>query len=454
MTATKFATEAHRHGWRRRDILRLGAASAVAGAAPAGWTANGPVELVFAFGPDDTGTVQALIDGFNEAHGDRIRVRWQVMPRASNAYLQQIRSDFLAGAADVDVFGADIIWTAEFATQRWVADLSRRFHGDYDPDAFLDAALFSAQYDHRTWGVPWYTDAGMLFYRRDLLEQSGFSEPPDTWEALAEMVATVTNDSGVPHGLVFQGADYEGGVTNALEFLWGHGARVMTGTVAISPHFGGLDALDPNVITVDTAEAAAALDTARSLVAEGVAPEAVSGFRELESMRAFLAGEAVFMRNWPYVYGSLTDPEQSSISPEQVGIAPIPVGREGRRSFSCLGGWNLMINANSTHQEAAWEFIRFATAPEQQRMRAVEGGYLPTLASLYEDTDLQTRVPVIELGRQEVENARLRPVSPYYSQMSPRISRAFNLALRGELDGSEAVARLRRELQHILQVNR
>jgi len=130
------------------------------------------------------------------------------------------------------------------------------------------------------------------------------------------------------------------------------------------------------------------------------------------------------------------------------------VGREGRRSFSCLGGWNLMINANSPHQEAAWEFIRYATAPEQQRMRAVEGGYLPTLRALYDDQSLLEQVPVLALGRQEVENARLRPVSPYYAQMSPRISRAFNLTLQGELDGATAVARLERELRHILQANR
>lgn len=449
-----------RSGLSRRDFLKLGGAG-LAGAMVLGTAgtirvarAQSAVDLVFGFGPDETGTLQKIIDNFNIEYDGKIRVHWREMARESDAYFRQMRSDFLAGAADIDVFGGDIVWTAEFAHNRWIQDLSSLFHQDYDADDFMGAALNSAAYKARVWGVPWYTDAGMLFYRKDLLEQSGFEKPPATWDQLKEMAGQIQQDAGTRHGLVFQGADYEGGVTNALEYIWGAGGDVMLGSLSFSPQLGiNPGDIDPNVIVVDSPEAARGLDIARSMISEGVAPETVTRFRELEATQAFLAGDAVFMRNWPYAYGSLIDPEQSAITAEQVGIAPMPV-TTANRSWSCLGGWNLMVSALSTKQEAAWTFIRYATASEQQRLRALEGGFLPTLLDLYDDPDIQQAMPVIVQGREALANSRMRPVSPFYSQMSPRISRAFNLTLRGDLNGQEAVQRLSRELGTILLQNR
>jgi multiple sugar transport system substrate-binding protein len=113
-----------------------------------------------------------------------------------------------------------------------------------------------------------------------------------------------------------------------------------------------------------------------------------------------------------------------------------------------------MINAASRKQDAAWAFIRFATDAAQQKMRAVEGGFLPTLKSLYDDSEIQRQVPVVVLGKEALANSRARASSPFYSEMSPRISRAFNRALKGELTGEQAAQRLARELRAILRRNR
>ena len=77
------------------------------------------------------------------------------------------------------------------------------------------------------YGVPWFTDAGMLYYRKDLLEESGFSKPPETWDELKEQARKVQRDSGTQYGFVFQGADYEGGVVNGLEYVWISGGDVL-----------------------------------------------------------------------------------------------------------------------------------------------------------------------------------------------------------------------------------
>ncbi len=442
----------------RRRFLKLGGAG-LAGAALLPAAAHprpaAPTELVFTFGPDDSGTLRALIDAFNARHSGQIRVTWREMSRESDAYYRQLESDFMADAADVDVIGGDVVWTAPFATRGWVRDLSRRFFGAYDPEDFLEAALNAAVYRFKVWGVPWYTDAGMLFYRKDLLQSSGFAGPPTTWDQLKQTAARVRRDARTRYGFVFQGAEYEGGVANALEYIWNAGGRVLTGNVSVAGTFGQ-SVIDPNVISVDSVDAARGLDTARSLVAEGYAPAQVTDFRELDALRVFLAGEAVFMRNWPYAYGILADAAQSRITPEQVGVAPLPAATEGHRRYSCLGGWNLMINARADRrkQEAAWTFIRFAVEAAQQKRRALDGGFLPSLRRLYDDPEILARVPVIAQGRQAVADARVRLVSPYYMQMAPRIARAFNRVLRGDVDGAGAVRALQAELQTILRKNR
>jgi multiple sugar transport system substrate-binding protein len=137
------------------------------------------------------------------------------------------------------------------------------------------------------------------------------------------------------------------------------------------------------------------------------------------------------MRNWPFVYGPLSDPKTSRAGPEQVdGTATLPVAHGGDSSFSGLGGWNFLVNATSEDKlDEMWAFIEFMTAPEQQRAFALSSARLPTLRSLYEDERVLEKLPIARLGREAVENARPRPVSPYYSDMSLVMAEQFNAAL-------------------------
>jgi len=96
---------------------------------------------------------------------------------------------------------------------------------------------------------------------------------------------------------------------------------------------------------------------------------------------------------------------------------------------------------------------RHATIAQQKR-RALDGGFLPSLRSLYDDQQILQSVPVIALGREAITNIRTRPISPFYMQIAPRIARAFNRTLRGDVTGAQAVEALQKELQTILRRNR
>ena len=427
-----------RAGISRREFLKLGGAglagAAMLGMAGCGGGAEGD-KITFTFGPDNSGGLQTLIDRFNEQNEGGIQVEWRETPAASDEYFEQMFSELQSGKSSVDVIGGDVVWPAQFAANGFLVDLSDRFTDEMKGD-HLDGPLQPITYEGRTYGVPWFTDAGMFYYRKDLLENSGFSEPPKTWDEMKEMVAKVRADSGEEYdGYVFQGAQDEGGVVNALEHIWNAGGEV----------------LDGDRVIINSAEAVEGLKLRRSMIEDGIASTATGDYSTQESQSAFTSGDVVFMRNWPFVYGLLSSPDQSQVSPEQVGIAPIPVSDSGTRSFSGLGGWNFLVNAASEDKiEEIWTFIEFMIAPEQQKTLALESTRLPTLKSLYEDEELLEKVPVASLGRDALSNSRSRPVSPYYSDMSLEMAAQFNAALKGEAPVEEALENLQRKLQSIV----
>lgn len=414
---------------------------------------KGATRIVFASGPDDTGTVQRIVDSFNAENAGRIQVTWREMDRDNNAHHQQLVTDFTAKTEAPHVIASDVVWTAEFAKNGWVEDLTKRFYRAYERAALLGPALESATYRLRIWGVPWYSDASILFYRKDRLTESGFDAPPRTWDELMQMARRVMKDSGMRHGFVFQGADYEGGTANAVEYIWGAGGEVMRGELRVtSPVRATLAETD--AVTIKSKNAAAGLDVARRLIAEGVAPAEVTTYREQEALDAFLAGDAVFLRSWPYVQGIL---QKSPLSKAQVGVSWLPAVSTEHAGYSCLGGWNLMVNARASREEraAAWELIRYLTSPAQQKRQALEAGLLPVVLSLYQDPEVLAGVPVAALAEETMSSRiRVRPMSPFYSQMSSRIANVFHRVLKGELTGTQAVEALDKDLRAIVTRNR
>jgi multiple sugar transport system substrate-binding protein len=421
----------------RKDFLKLGGAG-LAGAALLGTAgcggSSGSGDLILSWGPDETGSLPKLVKQFNQQSKD-FKVTYQEMPVDTGQYFDKLRTQFQAGGGDIDLILGDVIWPAQFAVNGWIVDLSDRFK---DTDAFLSGPMQSSTYEGKVWAVPWYTDAGLLYYRQDLLEKSGYSEPPATWTELQEMAAKVMKDQGIDNGFVFQGDEYEGGVCNGCEYIWSAGGNI-------------LDPDDPSKVIIDTPEAAAGLAIERSMIETGTSPQAVLQYQESETEGAFLTGTAVFMRIWPSTYALAGTKDFPDVKKSQLGIAPIPVDEPGDASYSTLGGWSFMINAQSDLQEEAWEFIKFMTAPEQLITNAKVGSKLPVRKSLYEDPEVLDNVPVARLGKEAIiDNSRPRPVSPYYSDVSLELAEQLNASLSGDISPEDAVATLQEDLQQIV----
>lgn len=409
----------------------MAAAACVLGAcAEHGEPAAGERTIVFKhsklFG--DPAAFAALLREFEDRHPG-VSVRAEALPSASDEQHQFYVINLRGGSSDFDVLALDVIWVAEFARAGWIADV-----GDLLPvaehDEFFEASLASATYEGRVYAVPWFVDAGLLYYRKDLLERHGF-DAPRTWNELAVAAKTISEREPGMHGFVWQAKQYEGLVCNALELVWSAGG----------------DVLRDGDVVLNSEESRRALEFMQALVPRGISPELVTTSTEEPSRYIFGSGRAVFLRNWPYAWTLFERPDSAVRG--KVGISPLP-HFAGHASAAALGGWNLGINARSKYPDEAAAFVRFMTSPEAQRALALAYGLNPARRPLYSDPDLLSAQPHLEELRAVLDAARSRPVTPRYAQLSQVLQSEFSAVVTGLETPEEALADAHGEAERIL----
>ena len=241
--------------------------------------------MVYARTRDPSGTTDKLVQAFNGA-GKGLQVELLVMPDTSAEYRNALVPQLQAKSGDIDVFTTDVIWTAEFATAGWALDLTQRFDQGMRRD-FLDGPVSSVQFEGKYYGIPYWTDAGVFLYRKDILEDELTVRPPETWDDLVSVGQMVKERKPDVSPFVFQAAQHEGLVVNVLEFIWGNGGDVLD---------------DKGAVVLKSDNAVAALQAMQDMIyTSKIAPEAVTSSRTVENNQVFFEGRAAMMRSWPFV---------------------------------------------------------------------------------------------------------------------------------------------------------
>jgi len=172
----------------------------------------------------------------------------------------------------------------------------------------------------------------------------------------------------------------------------------------------------------------------------------VTTYKEEESRRAFESGNATFMRNWPYAYALGKD---SKIA-DKFDIATFP-GFAGKKPAGVVGGYNLGISAYSKNPEGSLAFIDFATKPDQQKIMATEASLPPTVSDVYDDPAVKKAMPFADQLRSAIEQAKARPPSPVYPQISEAVYNNVYAALQGDMSPDEAASKMNDEIQKALE---
>ncbi|MBS7701202.1 MULTISPECIES: ABC transporter substrate-binding protein [unclassified Chelatococcus] len=376
---------------------------------------------------------RAGAEAWAKATGNTVKV--VSSPNSATERLALYQQLLAGGASDIDVFQLDVVWPGILATH--FIDLKPYSKGQ-------EAEHFKTIIDNNTVdgkliAMPLFTDAGVLYYRKDLLDKHGV-KVPETWEEMtkaAEAVQKAERDAGNTSlwGFVFQGRAYEGLTVNALEWIDSFGG----GTIVDAE--GG--------VTVNNPKAEAALALAQQWVKK-IAPEGVLNYAEEEARGVFQSGNAVFMRNWPYAW-ALANGEDSPVR-GKVGVTALPRGNDGGKHTGVLGGWNLAVSRYSKHPKEAADLAMFLTGKDEQKRRAVVASYNPTMPALYEDEDVVRANPFFKTLYSTFTNAVARP-SRVTGQNYNRVSYAFwgavHEVLAGKTEAGPALARLESELKRM-----
>ncbi len=341
-----------------------------------------------------------------------------------------------AGSGDIDVMRVDVIWPGVLAEN--LVDLK-----PYVEQEVLDAH-FPGYIENNTIGdemvaLAFRLGAGMLYYRTDLLEKYGYDGPPATWDELEEMAATIqagerADGNDEFWGFTWQGNNYEGLTTNALEWQISNGG----GTI-VSPD---------GEIQVNNEPTIEAFEQAAGWVGT-ISPPGVVGYAEEDARAVWHAGNAAFMRNWPYAYS--TSLESEAIA-DDFEVSALPAGDSGEYAAT-MGGWSIGVNRYSENVEASVAFAKHFASYEEQKRRAISNAINPTIAALYQDEDVIAATPIFEGLDAVFQGAAPRPstvTGELYNQVSTLYSTAVHDVLTGNEDAATAMTLLELDLQELL----
>jgi multiple sugar transport system substrate-binding protein len=367
---------------------------------------------------------------FNRSHRD-LQIAVSRGPLDTEALSDLASSSLLLGEAPFDLLLMDISWTARYVAAGWLLPLESLL-GQQAMAGLLPAARLGNAFGGHLWRMPLSGDTALLYWRTDLLPRA----PRDTSE-LVTMARALQRQGQVRWGYVWQGRQYEGLSCVVLEVLHAFGGRWWDGEA------GRTDLM--------SAAALEATTWLTDLVRSGVSPPGVATFAENDALQLFRAGEAAFLRNWPYAW-DLIEQENGPVT-GHVGVTPL-MGAPGHSGGGTLGTWGLSLLAGSPRPQAAAEVIRWLTGPEVQRELVLSQGYAPTWQSLYEDPELKVAHPLLAVQQQALGMALVRPLSPLYAQISDVLQRQINGLLASDLPPEVALARAQRQSDLIVRATR
>lgn len=396
--------------------------------------------ITFAVGgaPNEIAFWEELVSEFeNET---KIEVNILRQPTDTDQRRQGLLIPLKAKRNHPDVFLMDVVWIAQFASAEWLEPLDGYVRNENSNlDLFFRRVVNLAdRYKGKLIGLPVYIDAGLLYYRKDLLEKYGYKKPPETWDELLGHSLKVQKEMRKTepdfYGFVWQGAQYEGLICNFLEFAGSEGGIL----------------IQDEEIWLDTPENVTATQLMYDLIHkyEISPPNTFTEMKEEEVRTFFQQGKALFCRNWPYAW-TLYQSEDSKIK-GKVGIAPLPHSPSAK-SVSTLGGWHIGVSRYSDAKAESFAFVKFVTSFEIQKKLALELGWNPGRIDVYSDSEVLEKSPHFAALKEVFENAKARPFLPYYSQISEVLQQNINAILSGIISPEEGLTKSEKEAQKVVE---
>lgn len=381
-----------------------------------------------------------ILDQFTEETG--IQTELEEGGATSEVRDQYLSTILTSRSGDIDLFLMDVVNPPQYAAAGWAEPLDGYFESEEAQseflEPFLDSVVEANTVDGQLYGIPGWTDAQFLYYRQDLLEKYGF-EPPTSWEELKTQALAIMEGEGDPNlqGFNYQGAAIEGTNCTFLEALWTAG--------------GDWQAED-GTVTVDSDAGQTALAWYDETLSSGITKPGIAEETTDLSRQAFQAGDVIFMLNWGYAWSLFQEGQEGEETQVagKVGVAPLPAF-DDNASATCVGGFQWAMNPFSDNKDEAFQVMQYMASYESQKELAIAASHIPARDALYEDEEVLAAAPQFGQFFDVIQNARPRPLTPFYGEVSELIRTNMNAFFARAQDADTTLSQMQSGLTDILE---
>lgn len=368
-----------------------------------------------------------------------IEVKHLPTPEPALDQLAMVRELLKSGDSGPDVLGIDVIWPGTLSQD--LIDLKPALAAEIsslDPDL---VASFTV--NGKVVAVPFHSDIGVLFYRKDLLREYGYGAPPKTWDQVEKMAAKIQQGERAKGqkdfwGFVWPGAAGEALTCNALEWQVSEG--------------GGRIIEADSTISVNNPDAMRSWQRAAGWIGK-ISPVSVTSFEEWDAVNAFYTGKAAFFRGWARSYFLSAEAEAnpeirdtSKIDTRNIGITSIPGGKSAQAAT--LGGFGLGVSRSAAHPTEALQLVRFLLHREMEAEAALAHSTGLGQADRYEALAILKESPdSAEMGYARGKVSRpSATVGQAYADVNHAYIEAVHSVISGKSKAPQAASDLEKEL--------
>ena len=376
--------------------------------------------ISFCTGKDTSGSKTAGVKAFNTANPGDHGQAFAEFPEPADEPRNQFVQRQEAKSSDCDVFYSDVIWTAEFAQQKWLYDMTP--YVESRKDEFIPSTLRDDHVPGQAAGHPAQDQRGLPLLPHGPGRQGA-----------GDVAGAQRSQAAKEDGLAYQGELYEGLTVNFLELAFAAGGQVLSE--------------DGAEARVDSPENLKALKFMVDGIKDGAAPKSVTTYMEEPARRAFESGKATFMRNWPYCFALAPEGRRDEGQVRGRTAAGVRGGREGRhprrrqpRHLHLLEEPGRGAEVHRLHDARG--------APVRGRRKFSDAS---PLKSIYEDPAVQKAQPFSDELKAAIEQAKSRPVSPVYPQISAALYKNVNQALSGAKSPEDALKAAQSDMEKALK---
>ncbi|MBJ2126076.1 extracellular solute-binding protein [Flavobacterium sp. IB48] len=295
-------------------------------------------------------------------------------------------------------------------------------------------------------GLPFHDGPECLIYRKDLFENETEKEnfkkqfgyelaTPKTWQEFAEIATFFNRPEQNLYGAVF--ANYPDGHNMVFDFclqLWTRGGSLLN---------------NKNQIDIHNEAAIKALDFYRKMVNDATAVHPKSReFGSVEAGLAFAEGQAAMAINW-FGFASMAEVIEESKVKGKIDITSLP-SDPGHKTASLNVYWLYTIGSGSKHQKLAYDFLRFATTPESDKLLTTEGG-IGCRKSTWKDEEINTLIPFYHKLEMLHENALTLPQTPIWPKVAELIDGTVLKAIETDISSDILLEETQKKIRELSQ---